>query len=327
MKVTLIVGIVSFLLTVICGIITIPILKKIKFGQPILKYVDSHKKKSGTPTMGGLFFLIPAVVCFFIFCGFNGKISIVSIAIGLAFLCVGFLDDFIKIKLGHNEGLKAYQKIIFQTVISLFAGFFAYFNGLTIFYIPFTKSFFDMGAFTVPFVAIVFVAITNSVNLTDGLDGLAGSVSFIYLVFMAIIISLEMSFFSHLYNNLDEYQNLINLSVSLAGSVLGFLIFNVNKAKVFMGDTGSLSLGGFLGAISIFSSNGLFIAVIGIMFVLSSITVIIQVIYFKKTKKRVFLMAPYHHHLQMKGYTETQISFWYSVVTIFLGVMAVIFIL
>ena len=128
-------------------------------------------------------------------------------------------------------------------------------------------------------------------------------------------------------SNLSEYSSLISLSVILIFAILGFMIFNVNKAKVFMGDTGSLALGGLIGAISVFSSNSFFIPIVGIMFVVSSISVIVQVAYFKKTKKRIFLMAPYHHHLQLKGYTETQISFYYTIITLILGGVCVLAVL
>ena len=180
---------VGFVLTLICGRVTIPLLKKIKAKQTILKYVQTHKEKNGTPTMGGLFFIVPAVVVYFVFCGLKSRTATVSVAIGLAFMAVGFLDDFLKIKLKQNEGLKAYQKIIFQTAIAFVAGVFAYNNGLTKFYLPFTKLSVDFAWFTVPFVALIFIAITNCVNLTDGLDGLAGGTSVVYLVIFVALIS------------------------------------------------------------------------------------------------------------------------------------------
>lgn len=324
MKTYLFAGLVTIIVTFILGLITIPVLRRVKLGQPILKYVENHKSKNGTPTMGGLFFIIPASIIFLIFSGAKSNISNVSVALGIVFLIVGFLDDFIKTHYSNNQGLKPYQKIIFQLIISIFAGVFAYQSKLTIFFIPFTKISVNLGVATIPIVAIIFIAITNSVNLTDGLDGLAGSVSFVYLIFIAFIIILELNVFTELYINKQEYQNLVLLSVILAFAVLGFLIFNVNKAKVFMGDTGSLSLGGFIGAISVFSLNSFFIPIIGIMFVISSISVIIQVVHYKRTKKRVFLMAPYHHHLQLKGNSESQIAFWYTLVTLIFGCLCVI---
>ncbi len=315
---------VSFVFTLISGRIVIPLLRKIKAKQTILKYVETHKEKNGTPTMGGLFFIVPTVIVYFVFCGLKSRMATVSVAIGLAFMAVGFLDDFLKIKLKQNEGLKAYQKIIFQTAIAFVAGFFAYNNGLTKFYLPFTKLSVDFSWVTVPFVALIFIAITNCVNLTDGLDGLAGSTSVVYLVIFVALISVQGTLFDYAVVKRQEYYSLKVLSCALIGSVLAFLVYNQNKASVFMGDTGSLSLGGFLGCISIFSSNSLFIPIVGIMFVLSGISVIMQVAYYKRTKKRIFLMAPLHHHFQLKGYSETKITYCYSLLTALLGVVCLL---
>ena len=303
--------ITSLLLSVILGAIFIKIFRKKRFGQPVYKYVESHKEKNGTPTMGGLFFLLTAVICYLIFSN-KSRLSVVALVIGLAFMVVGFLDDFIKIKSRENQGLKAYQKIIFQLSIAISSGVFCYLNGLTIFYLPFSKTSINLGVFTIFFVAFIFVAITNSVNLTDGLDGLSGGVSVVYLIFIVILMILQSNLSTMAK---EETDGLIILSISLVGALMGFLIYNTNKASVFMGDTGSLSLGGFIGAISIFSGNSFFIPLFGIMFMTSSISVIMQVIYYKRTKKRIFLMAPYHHHLQMKGYSESKISYLYAVVT------------
>lgn len=314
----------SIISVILCGLLTIPMLKRVKAGQTILKYVDVHKDKNGTPTMGGLFFVIPSIIVFFIFNGANGRIAIVSTVIGLAYMLVGFLDDYLKIKFKQNEGLKAYQKILFQLGIALVAGFFAYYNGITVFHLPFTLEKVDLNVFTIPIVSLIFIAITNCVNLTDGLDGLAGSVSLIYLFLMTIIISLQMQTLKNYYIKSEEYHSLNLLSVSLMGGILGFLVFNTNRASIFMGDTGSLSLGGFIGAISIFSSNSFFIPIIGIMFVLSGISVIVQVTYFKFTKKRVFLMAPLHHHFQLAGHSESKIVYGYSLVTLFCGLSLVL---
>ena len=322
MKTLLLTGLLSLVLSVVSGFLIIPLLKKLKAGQTVLKYVQTHKEKNGTPTMGGLFFIVPSVIVSFIFGGY-GKMSSVAVAIGLSFMLVGFIDDFIKIKYRKNEGLKAYQKIIFQLSIALVAGFYAFYNGITVFHIPFFSLSLDFGWWTVLLVALVFVSITNSVNLTDGLDGLAGSVSVAYLICTILLITVQTIGMSHLYLQIEEYEKLNVLSAALIGGICGFLIFNVSKARVFMGDTGSLSLGGFLGAISIFSSNSLFIPIIGIMFVVSGISVIIQVLYFKRTKKRVFLMAPLHHHFQLKGYSETQITYAYTIITFAFGLLAV----
>ena len=280
-------GLAAFTLTFISGLIFIPVLKRIKAGQPILKYVKTHETKNGTPTMGGLFFILPITAVFFAIGGGNFRVATVSVAIGLFYMLIGFLDDFIKIKFKHNEGLKPYQKIIFQTAIAALAGVFAYVNGLSVIYLPFVKKTVDIGYFIIFAVAFIFIAITNSVNLTDGLDGLSGSVCLVYVLFIAAIISLEKNFGVQ-YLKAEEYDGFFTLIFALAGGVIGFLIFNVPKAKVFMGDTGSLALGGLLGAISAFSGNMLFIPILGFAFVWSSVSVIIQVAHFKRTKRRVF---------------------------------------
>lgn len=313
MKSLITVCLISFISTIVLGLISLPLLKKLKAGQTVLGYVNEHKHKNGTPTMGGLFFILPAVVVYIIFG--QGRISNVAAVIGLAFMIVGFIDDFIKIKLKRNEGLKAYQKILFQLSIAVIAGVYCFYNGITVFHIPFTDKNLDLGYFSIPLIAVIFIAITNCVNLTDGLDGLAGGVSAVYFLAISLLIGLQSHVLGHLYLKPDEYFSLQTLSISLLGGLMGFLVFNVNKARVFMGDTGSLALGGFIGAVSIFSSNSFFIPIIGIMFVLSGISVIVQVAYFKRTKKRVFLMAPLHHHFQLKGYSETQIAYCYAIVT------------
>jgi len=324
LKTYLLSALISLAICVITAIILIPLLKKLKAGQPILSYVKEHDEKKGTPTMGGLFFVLSTAITFLIFGGVKSRIAVVVLTLGVAFMFVGFIDDFIKVKYLKNEGLKAYQKIIFQLGIAVLAGAFAYYNGLTVFYLPFTRGFIDLKILTIPVVALVFIAITNSVNLTDGLDGLAGSVSVSYLIVLSVLIYAQITIFSDKYLQTDEYESLILLSSCLVGGLIGFLIFNVNPAKVFMGDTGSLSLGGFIGGVSVFSSNSFFIPIIGIMFVLSSISVIIQVIVFKLRRKRVFLMAPLHHHFQHKGYSECKISFCYVVVTFVFGILSLL---
>lgn len=317
-------GIMSLAIAVISGLIGIPLLSKIKAGQPILSYVEEHKSKSGTPTMGGLFFVFAAIITYFFFEGKNGRISYVVIAIGFSYLIVGFLDDFIKIKNRHNLGLRAYQKIGFQIVIGVIAGVFCYLNRLTVFYLPFSMRYIDCSYWTIPLVSVVFIATTNSVNLTDGLDGLASGVSIVYLVLLFSVIALQLTNFKLNYPDESEYRSLMMLIVCFIGALFGFLCFNTNRARVFMGDTGALSLGGFLGGLSIFSGNLFFIPIFGIMFVLSSISVILQVIYYKRTGRRIFLMAPLHHHFQHKGYTEAQICYYYCLATLVIGLFAVL---
>lgn len=324
MRLSIISALVSLFCTVALGYLTLPLLRRLKAGQPILKYVEAHKNKSGTPTMGGLFFIVPSCAVFLIFFGVKLKLAIFSLCVGLAFMVVGFLDDFIKVKFKQNEGLKPYQKILFQTSIAVVAGIFVWLNGLTEFYIPFTKKTVNLGLLSIPLVVVVFLAITNSVNLTDGLDGLAGSSTLFYLLFISILIYLQMNSVKYLYTSSFEFYGLINLSCCLIGAIAGFLLFNYSKASVFMGDTGSLALGGFVGSISIFSFNSLLIPILGLVYLLSSLSVIIQVVYFKMTRKRVFLMAPLHHHIQIKGHSEAKISYLYSLITCIMGICLII---
>ena len=327
MKRYLIAEFVATLISIILGYLIIPILKKFKFKQSILGYVEEHKSKSGTPTMGGLFFVLSITISFFIFKSGFSKISVMALAITLGFFIVGFLDDFIKIKFKRNLGLTAIQKTIFMLIVSIIASIFSYRQGLDFIYLPFINKTINLGVFSIILNVFVFIATVNGANLTDGLDGLCASVSVIIFLAFAVIISLQTKYNNSIYLSIEEYENLTLLSVVFAGSLLGYLLFNVNKASVFMGDTGSLAIGGAISSIAIFSGNTLFIPFIAITFVISVLSVIIQVLYYKKTKNRVFKMAPYHHHLQMNGKSEWQISYIYSLITLLISVLLIIFIL
>ncbi len=325
MKRLLLAFVVTVGLSVVSGLIAIPLLKKLKAGQTVLKYVEEHKSKNGTPTMGGLFFITSSALGFLLFGGLYSKLALIVLCIGIGFMLVGFIDDLIKIKFHRNEGLTAIQKIVFQTSIALIAGVYCYLNGLTQFYLPFYRYKIELGSLSIILISLIFIATTNCVNLTDGLDGLAGGTTCVYLIFISLLILVQNQEYSNHLVEDSEYYQLIMLNVCLLGGLVGFLLFNVNRAKVFMGDTGSLSLGGFIAGISVFSQNSLFVPIIGVMFVVSGLSVIIQVLHYKRTKKRVFLMAPYHHHLQHKGFTETQIYYLYSFITCIMGVLSVIF--
>ncbi len=311
MKSYLIFALLSFALSLILCWVEIPLLRRLKAGQNILGYVKEHQKKSGTPTMGGLAFLLSASIVSLVASGFTDKPLYVSIAIGLGFMLVGFIDDLLKLRRKENLGLRAYQKIIFQLVVAVFASVYCYLDGLTTLYIPFTSITFDVSWGIIPLGIFVFLAAVNSVNLTDGLDGLAGNASCAYFLSMGILIVLQRQFLP-----------VAGLCFCLTGALLAYLIFNTNRASVFMGDTGSLGLGGFVACVGIFTGNLLSIAVVGFVFVISSISVIIQVIYYKKTGKRVFLMAPIHHHFQEKGYSESKIAYAYGLVTLLFGVLS-----
>ncbi len=280
--------------------------KKLHLSQTILHYVDKHAGKSGTPTMGGLIFIFASIFASAFFLKGDVLFSILILLTMLGYGLLGFLDDFIKIKWHKNEGLKPYQKIIGQLGLALIIAVFTYFkvgSDIDLFGLKLNLSF-----FIIPFVVIFYVAVTNSVNLTDGLDGLASSVSFVFLLA-----------FSGICIILGEY-NFTIISLAMAGALLGFLFYNGFPAKIFMGDTGSLALGGLLASLCVFTKLELVMLIIGIMFVLSAVSDILQVAYYKKTHKRIFLMAPLHHHFEKKGVHENRIVISYSIVTLICGI-------
>lgn len=307
--------------------LVIRLIKKLKANQTIYEYVDMHRQKANTPTMGGIIFLLGSIVG--AVCCFSGSfnLGLVCLVCFVAFGIIGFLDDFLKIKLKRNLGLKAYQKIIGQVAISVIIAIFAYKNaniGSTI-YLPFSTQTIDLGWFYIPFCVFVFLAITNSVNLTDGLDGLAGGVSVGYLfgfTFINFILLKTLPIFDSAV--LVEQQNLLVICGSVMGALLAYMLFNSFPAKIFMGDTGSLALGGLIASLAVFSKQILLIPILGIMFVVSCVSVVIQVAVYKLKKKRVFLMAPYHHHLEKKGIHESKIVVIYIVITIIISVASIL---
>ena len=322
---------VGFFISVVLLPVIIKLINKLKGSQPILNYVEAHSNKSGTPTMGGIIFLIGSVICFFIFYSNHSYLALVCLACLVAYGLLGFLDDFIKVRFKNNLGLKPYQKIVGQVGIAVLVALFIYVGGLVggkVLLLPFSNFELDLGWFIVPFVIFVFIATTNAVNLTDGLDGLAGGVSFVFFIGFIVILNNYISGLEYLGENpmlIAELKNVMCLVGAVAGIVLAFLCFNSHPAKVFMGDTGSLALGGFIAAICSVTKMYLLIPVLGLMFVLSAVSVILQVVYFKATKKRIFLMAPLHHHFEKKGSYETKIVTIYIVITLILCISAIAF--
>lgn len=303
----------AFALALILTALLTPLLRRLKAGQYILGYVKEHKGKSGTPTMGGLAFITATIIVAIVFFRFGNQTVNLTLITVAGFMLVGFLDDFLKIYRKENEGLKPYQKIIFQLAIAVIAAVYCYVNNITRLFVPFGGGFsFDIYWGIIPLVLFVFLASVNCVNLTDGLDGLAGGTSLAYLASIGVILALG--------GNSSAYICFIGV-----GALAAFLLFNVNKAGIFMGDTGSLALGGLIACVTVFSGYALYLPVIGITFVFSGISVIVQVIYYKRTRRRVFLMAPLHHHFQMKGYTECKISYAYALLTALMGIICIIF--
>ncbi len=318
----------SYLLCVVCSIvlsllassIIIPMLRKRDLRQTVLVYVTEHESKNGTPTMGGFIFIIGSIATFFAM-WHGDTLSLFIVAIALFGALIGFLDDFIKVRYKKNEGLKPYQKVIFQLVGAVACSIFAYSRLGGDMFVPFLNEYVDLGYFSLAINAFAFIAIINTVNLTDGLDGLCVSVSGINVFFFALLTALLYAFFG-LKIGENELNSVTVLSLSLVGSLLSYFIVNCFPAYVFMGDVGSLFLGAFLSAMTVSTGLTLFIPIIGIAYVITGLSDILQVVYFKITGgKRIFLMAPLHHHLQKKGLHENRIVAIYALVTIVAAVL------
>ncbi len=304
--------ITAFLMVLISAPILIPLLRRLKFGQMVRDDgPSSHLKKQGTPTMGGIMIMIGIVIGTLVFVGFN-KTGILLCLTVIGYGGLGFLDDFIKIIKKRSMGLRAKEKLLGQIVLALLITVGAYYvsGSNTEVMIPFFNQAIDFGWFWFPFTMFVLIAMTNAVNLTDGLDGLASGVSLVVAVFFVFFMEQL-----HLYD-------LSHFAGTIAGACVGFLIYNFYPAKVFMGDTGSLALGGALSIAAILSGAHFYVAFVGLVFVWETFSVALQVLYFKATKgKRIFKMAPYHHHLELSGLTEKQIFSLFFAITAGLAVL------
>lgn len=320
---------VAFFVSLVLSPLIISLIKKEKIKQVILHYVDNHQAKSGTPTMGGIIFIITICLVPFIFFKTQAFwLSVMVLAVFLGYSLVGFLDDYIKFKFKRNLGLRAYQKILFQLAISIIISVFAYKSSLigSTLVLPFSGKLIDLGWGIIPFNIFVFLATTNSVNLTDGLDCLATGTSLSYFVgFFAITaILLGSTFASQSGVYFQEIYNLQIIVCVAVGALICYTLFNCYPAKIFMGDTGSLGLGALIASLAVVTRTTLYLPMLGIMFVLSSVSVILQVAYYKLTKKRIFLMAPLHHHFEKKGVHEVRIAVCYSAITLLVAVLVVL---
>lgn len=302
----------GLILSLILGKILIPILKRLHAGQSIREDgPKSHMVKSGTPTIGGLIFLFSAIITTLLTGNF--KVSVFMILFStLAFGAVGFIDDYIKVVMKRNLGLRAYQKLFLQILTAVILIIYQYNSKHmgTDLYIPFLKDYRSIGVFYIPFIIFVIVGTVNSVNLTDGLDGLSTSVTIICLLFFNVV---AVKF--------QRYE-IAAFSLVLAGALIGFLFFNKYPAKVFMGDTGSLALGGAISAIALLLNVPLILPIAGGIYFIETLSVIIQVVSFKTRGKRVFLMSPLHHHFEQKGWHEKKIVAVFSLVELILCIIS-----
>ncbi|BBB93264.1 MAG TPA: phospho-N-acetylmuramoyl-pentapeptide-transferase [Methylomusa anaerophila] len=308
----------AFLIALAAGPLLIPLLRRLKFGQSIRQEgPERHYAKAGTPTMGGVIILLGLVIPTLMFTS-RGPEIILALFITLGHGFIGFLDDFIKVVLKRSMGLKAKQKLSGQIIIALMLGYFAnvYLGRGTDLWIPFLGISFDFGPlYYIAFFLVLVVGFSNAVNLTDGLDGLAAGTTIVAALAYAVIAIV----FSK--------PELAVFCVALAGACLGFLKYNAHPAQVFMGDTGSLSLGGALASVAVMTKTELLLVIVGGVFIIEALSVIIQVISFKSTGKRIFRMSPIHHHFELSGWPETKVVnvFWLAGIVfaaVALGIMA-----
>lgn len=310
---------IGFLFSSVLGLFLTPALKKLRVGQKISVFVgEAHRKKEGTPTMGGLIFIIPTVLTTLLLMMTNkitytSNLSIVLLVF-VGYALIGFLDDFLSIRRGHNEGLTTYQKLFMQVLIAI--GFFYIYmkkGGQTSWVVGTLHIDLEMEWLYGLFILFVLVGSSNAVNLTDGLDGLAGGLSAIAFIAFSLI-SLMVGF-----------EEIGIFSLILAGSLIGFLIYNTHPAKIFMGDTGSLALGAVMGAIAILTHRELTLLVVAGVFVIETLTVILQTIWVQVFHKKLFLMTPIHHHFEKLGWNETDIVKLFWVIGLILAMAGIIF--
>ena len=305
--------IVSFAISVLLGPIVIPFLRRLKVDQTEREEgVKSHLKKAGTPTMGGVIFLIATTVTSLFFVGSHPQIAPVLFLM-LGFGLIGFLDDYLKVVLHRSDGLLPWQKMLCQIIVTgIFAFYMIRFSDVSLkLLLPFSGGLaVDIGWLAVPLLFIAVIGTVNAVNFTDGLDGLASSVTVIVAVFFSVVA-------------VGRNTGLEPITCAVVGSLMGFLVFNVFPAKIFMGDTGSLALGGFVAGAAYMMNMPLFILIVGLIYVVELLSVMLQVTYFKVTNgKRLFKMSPIHHHFELCGWSETRIVAVFSIITAILCLIA-----
>ncbi len=312
-SVILISVLVSFAISVLLGPVVIPFLRRLKIGQTErTEGPESHLKKNGTPTMGGILILVSVVVTSLLFVRDYPKI-IPVLFLTLGFGLVGFLDDYIKVVLRRSMGLRAWQKFALQILVTgVFAFYLLHYTDVSLaMKVPFLADvYLDFGWFNIPFLFFAVIGTVNGTNFTDGLDGLASSVTVLVATFFTVVA-------------IGTNSGIEPITCAVVGALLGFLLFNVHPASVFMGDTGSLALGGFVAATAYMMQMPLFIVIVGLVYVVEVLSVMMQITYFKATGgKRIFKMAPIHHHFELCGWSETRVVAVFSIVTALLCLVA-----
>ena len=305
---------IAFAISAILGPIVIPFLRKLKIGQTERKELESHQKKMGTPTMGGIIILASIILTSLFYIKDQPKIiPILFMTVG--FGAIGFLDDYLKVVLRRSDGLLAWQKMILQIIVTtVFVVYMLNYTDVSLtMLLPFSGGkYWNIGWVAVPLMYFVVIGTVNGVNFTDGLDGLASSVTIMVATFFSVVA-------------IGTNAGVSAITCAVVGALLGFLLFNVYPASVFMGDTGSLALGGFVAATAYMMQMPLFILLVGFIYLVEVLSVIIQVTYFKKTGgKRIFKMAPIHHHFELGGWSETRVVAVFSIVTAMLCLVALL---
>lgn len=306
--------IVSFAISALLGPIVIPFLRRLKVGQTERKELESHLKKNGTPTMGGLMILASIIITSVFYVKDYPKIvPILFMTVG--FGVIGFLDDYLKVVLRRSDGLLAWQKMLCQIVVTtVFAVYMGCYSDVPLtMLIPFSGGkYLDLGWGAFPVLYLAVIGTVNGTNFTDGLDGLASSVTVMVATFFSVVA-------------IGTNAGIAPITCAVVGALLGFLLFNVYPASVFMGDTGSLALGGFVVSAAYMMQMPLFIVIVGLIYLVEVLSVIIQVTYFKKTGgKRIFRMAPIHHHFELGGWSETRVVAVFSITTAILCMIALL---
>lgn len=306
--------IIAFAISALLGPVVIPFLRKPKVGQTERKELESHLKKNGTPTMGGIMILASIIITSLFYVKDYPKIiPILFMTVG--FGVIGFLDDYLKVVLRRSDGLLAWQKMILQIIVTgVFAVYMVKYSGVALtMLIPFSGGkYLDLGWLAIPVLFFAVVGTVNGTNFTDGLDGLASSVTIMVATFFSVVA-------------IGTNAGIAPITCAVVGALLGFLLFNVYPASVFMGDTGSLALGGFVVSTAYMMQMPLFILIVGLIYLVEVLSVIIQVTYFKKTGgKRIFRMAPIHHHFELGGWSETRVVAVFSITTAILCLIALL---